>query len=1130
MRLLIADAEADQVQSALTHVNAPGASVLLNPQWITPDPSERLWIACGKAALTMVQAAGWIPKKGGVESNRGKLFQGIQPDGWTKPISLGVTYAPQIYHIEYSDFVKFECDIAIYRRYEQTGSMEAQLGDYRYTNDLSGVVAYCKAKYAQTGLPVELSLDLETEGLDPFNPNKKIVCIQATAKMGISDVVYTLTMTDARIAKLVKQVKWLATTPWIKIIGANFKYDMLWMRVKWGIAFTNFTFDTCNGGSLVEENRPNTLNIHTKVYSQDLGGYDDAFNATQNKANMGAVPKPILLPYAGGDTDACLRNYHHIRAALITDNPTPSGKPAKNSLTSMYVNIVHPALSALHRMEHTGVCVDIEKFHAFGADLEARQNEATAHAASVLPKSLMEKYGGLSATGGAPLSKPNMIAEFLFSPTGLNLKPLSVTEKTGKPSTAQHHLEQFKDHPDAAVVIEHYLDYKRVAKMHGTYYEGFLKHLRNDGRWHASYIIHKQGDGKNNDQAAAGTVTGRGSATDPAFQCVTGDAEIVTDKGIMAAQDIIDPLIPDQAHNPYRAHKMKIWGSTGWQETSNVFKSWRHDILRVKFQNGNELKCTPEHPIMTLRGWVKAKDIQLDDYLRPPTRHERRDAPPWITEELSEALGIIAATGKITAIWGQVQIQLPDVLGDRVATALVNGLGIEPELAVIEGDLVITFPTDKLTPAATLFAMTLPSKQNTGIHPDLRGTQAALACMRGLIRATGRFGHTDRYLPRLDLKVATKALALGLLRETALEGLIPPTISQKDDHWLVTWKFHSASEICNRIGHNPKGWSLPEHRQAKNKPHQSLKVLDVEDAGAGWVYDFTVPTTHDFYANGMLVHNTVPKHSYWGKRLRECIVAPDGHVILARDYSQGELKVTACWAGESQMIKAYQSGIDLHSLTAATVNGMSYEEAMFLKKNDYPAYEKLRQNGKAGNFGLIYGMSAYGFMMYADAVYGVKLTIEEAEAMRDAFFDLYPGLTAWHHKQIMEAHQYGYVRSPLGRLRHLPNINSPIKKIREGAEKQAINSPIQATLVDMMWWAMGTIERDKPHLLNPFAQIHDQGLWYTPEDKIDEALAYSGEIMEDLPFQKFFGWKPDLVFNTDAEVGLNLAGLEKVAA
>jgi hypothetical protein len=536
---------------------------------------------------------------------------------------------------------------------------------------------------------------------------------------------------------------------------------------------------------------------------------------------------------------------------------------------------------------------------------------------------------------------------------------------------------------------------------------------------------------------------------------------------------------------------------------------------------------------MTRQGWVKAKHIGLDHYLPVPDKMERIECKePWLTPTLAEVIGMITACGSLSMKLPYIYLELPPEEASWIAGVITSELNTPCLLEAVDDKVVISIEIkETANPDLILFFLALPDNEGAPIWEGMRGTTRMIDFFRGFFRASGvAYANLIGGRPIITAKVTNRALALALLRESAMEGIVPPVIIPQADSYRIEWRSQAASAMAQLTGVNPKGWEVHLLHNSYLRNLESLRVIEIEDAPAGWVYDFTVPTTHDFVANGILVHNTVPKHSYWGKRLRECIIAPPGHVITARDYSQGELKVTACWAGEQQMIKAYQNKIDLHILTAATVNGMSYEEAMFLKKHDKDKFDVMRQNGKAGNFGLIYGMSAYGFMMYADQVYGVKLTIEQAEAMRDAFFDLYPGLAPWHTRQIMEATTTGQVRSPLGRIRHLPNINSPIKKIREGAQKQAINSPIQGTLVDMMWMSMGIIERDRPSLLIPFAQIHDQGLWYTPEDRVDEALSFSGEIMEGLPFNEKFGWKPELDFNTDAEVGMNLAGLEKVAA
>ena len=119
-----------------------------------------------------------------------------------------------------------------------------------------------------------------------------------------------------QFVEFIKDLQWLATSTKVKVIGANFKFDMLWMRAKWNVVFKTFAFGTCNAGSLIDENRANTLNVHTKIYAPLLGGYDDEFNRTWDKAKMHLVPKDDLLPYAGGDTDAGLQVYKEIRREI----------------------------------------------------------------------------------------------------------------------------------------------------------------------------------------------------------------------------------------------------------------------------------------------------------------------------------------------------------------------------------------------------------------------------------------------------------------------------------------------------------------------------------------------------------------------------------------------------------------------------------------------------------------------------------------------------------------------------------------------------------------------------------------------------------------------------------------------
>ena len=279
---------------------------------------------------------------------------------------------------------------------------------------------------------------------------------------------------------------------------------------------------------------------------------------------------------------------------------------------------------------------------------------------------------------------------------------------------------------------------------------------------------------------------------------------------------------------------------------------------------------------------------------------------------------------------------------------------------------------------------------------------------------------------------------------------------------------------------------------------------------------------------------TIPKHNEWAKKIRDCFIAPDGMLRWQLDFSQGELRVAACCANEQAMIDAYLAGVDLHSKTAAEANGFELEEFMGFKKGNpkqQALFKALRQGGKAGNFGLLYRMKAPGFVEYAWKVYGVKMTLAEAEAFRDGFFASYPGLLVWHDAQVEHAREFGFVRSPLGRVRHLPEIHSSFSQIRSKAERQAINSPVQATLSDLNIYGISKLEEEFDGHDDEFCVIgatHDSADGYVREDQWESHLTVAAGIMGTLDVRETFEWDHQLPFPVDAEIGKTMGSLEEV--
>lgn len=169
---------------------------------------------------------------------------------------------------------------------------------------------------------------------------------------------------------------------------------------------------------------------------------------------------------------------------------------------------------------------------------------------------------------------------------------------------------------------------------------------------------------------------------------------------------------------------------------------------------------------------------------------------------------------------------------------------------------------------------------------------------------------------------------------------------------------------------------------------------------------------------------------------------------------------------------------------------------------------------------VLYGMGAVGFRAYAAAAYGVKMTEEEAFQAREAFFNLYSRLLPWHEEVRRYIKRFKHVRSPLGRIRHLPLIDSPDKEARAMAERQGINAQIQSCLSDMMLLAMVLIDREfGQEQVRMTIMTHDSLTVYVKQGEEIEWAKRIKAVMENLPLGRF-GWNPPIVFAADAEMAV----------
>jgi DNA polymerase-1 len=227
----------------------------------------------------------------------------------------------------------------------------------------------------------------------------------------------------------------------------------------------------------------------------------------------------------------------------------------------------------------------------------------------------------------------------------------------------------------------------------------------------------------------------------------------------------------------------------------------------------------------------------------------------------------------------------------------------------------------------------------------------------------------------------------------------------------------------------------------------------------------------------------IPIRSELGRLIRSAFVPERGMRLIAADYSQVELRILAHLSEDEVLVGAFRAGEDIHDRTAREV----FSEAELQNRSE------CRRRAKVINFGIVYGLSAFGLSQ----TLGIKR--EDAQAFIDAYFRRYHGVRSWLDRTVEEVRSRGYAKTLFGRIRPIPDINSKDNNIRHFAERTAVNSPIQGTAADIIKIAMIRIHkalREKGMLSRILLQVHDELVLEVPEAETDEARILVQEKME----------------------------------
>ncbi|MGQ3891699.1 DNA polymerase I [Legionella sp. CNM-4043-24] len=228
----------------------------------------------------------------------------------------------------------------------------------------------------------------------------------------------------------------------------------------------------------------------------------------------------------------------------------------------------------------------------------------------------------------------------------------------------------------------------------------------------------------------------------------------------------------------------------------------------------------------------------------------------------------------------------------------------------------------------------------------------------------------------------------------------------------------------------------------------------------------------------------IPVRSEEGRLIRTAFVAPGGYKLLAADYSQIELRIMAHLSGDAGLLNAFAKGLDIHAATASEIFQVPLAEVN----------AELRRRAKAVNFGLIYGMSAFGLAKQL----GVER--KDAQTYMDSYFHRYPGVLEYMERTRQQAHRQGYVETIFGRRLQLPEINARNMMRQRAAERTAINGPMQGTAADIIKKAMLAVAAWQADLPEPSVrmtmQVHDELVFEVPESSVEWATAAIRELME----------------------------------
>ena len=300
-----------------------------------------------------------------------------------------------------------------------------------------------------------------------------------------------------------------------------------------------------------------------------------------------------------------------------------------------------------------------------------------------------------------------------------------------------------------------------------------------------------------------------------------------------------------------------------------------------------------------------------------------------------------------------------------------------------------------------------------------------------------------------------------------------------------TGQYSTGEAVLSKIDHPLVDITLEYRGLSKLKSTYTDALDNVADAKTDRVhtsYHQALTSTGRLSSTDPNLQN-IPIRTATGRLIRQAFIAPEGRVILAADYSQIELRLMAHFSGDKNLTHAFNEGLDIHAATAAEVLGKEVAEVTATE----------RRNAKAINFGLLYGMSAFGLAKQ------LQMSRSEAQDYIDMYFERYPGVKDYMINTRASAYEHGYIETILGRKLYTTDINHSNRMVKQGAERAAINAPLQGSAADLIKLAMIAVDKVLPKdQAKMLLQVHDELVFEVDADKVDKISQLITDAMQDV--------------------------------